>query len=303
MKQILAFVNHSATASRVSAVAALFADRLDAELDLVTIGEANDVDPTVRLVRGEVVPTMLAEIAECKPALTVIGERGVPFTSEPIGDIAKQLLTRSVVPVMVVPPNAPASFGVSTEERPLRVLVPLDGTRETDEAVVGLVEQLAAVDVELLAVHVLDQSSIPGSIDTAHDVNVLASEFGLLHIPVAKRIALRLGDPARHILDYIASAQDDGRAHRRRRRRLGAEPGAGSGPRREAASPRGRHPGHSLPGLLNRHIGPEAGSADFDFAQGMRQPSQTGRRRFGPTRSRQGRGCRPRGRRGLNVHR
>lgn len=215
MRRVLACVDASPSARAVAETAEALGELLRAAVDIVTVNEAGIVPDTllqdrgpesipVRALTGEVVPALLAELSSDEVIVAVVGARAVAAKTEVLGHIARKLLERSAVPLVVVPPTA-----VVPSKRP-SVLVPLDGAVATDRAIVDMVGRLADFGVDLLVVHVLDATTMPRVIDTADDIRVLANEFGLRHIPTARHIELRLGDPAGEILDVIHRIEAEG---------------------------------------------------------------------------------------------
>jgi len=114
---------------------------------------------------------------------------------------------RSAKPIIVVPPTfAPARSLVIS-----RVLVPLDGTLESASAVRETMQLFANADVELVVLHVFDETSAPRFWDqAAHARRSWEQEFRARfcsHVDV--RIELRNGEPGEHVTQVAADEHAD----------------------------------------------------------------------------------------------
>jgi hypothetical protein len=59
--------------------------------------------------------------------------------------------------------------------------------------------------------HVFDSTSIPPFIDSSEDLDILAAEFVLRHLPEhSAKCVLRIGDPGPHIIEVAGTEQLDG---------------------------------------------------------------------------------------------
>jgi nucleotide-binding universal stress UspA family protein len=69
------------------------------------------------------------------------------------GSVADQVLRQTTIPVILVPPR---SEGILSTDRPLRVLVPLDGSERAEEVVGALKTVLGPLAAELVLLRVAD---------------------------------------------------------------------------------------------------------------------------------------------------
>jgi nucleotide-binding universal stress UspA family protein len=73
-----------------------------------------------------------------------------------LGSVATDVVNHAAVPVLLIPPNADLSWSI---DRPIRVLVPLDGSSHA-ETVLGPAGELAdALHAEMLIVQVADRGA------------------------------------------------------------------------------------------------------------------------------------------------
>src|SRR5215216_2045055 len=164
MKKILAALDNSLAGMPVLATAHALGDLLDAQVEAVhvRIGEDRTARNTaaasgfaLRTLRGAVVDC-LVEAGETDEVLAVVlGARGTPGGHRPLGATAASVATALLKPVVIVPPDArpPVAFR--------RILVPLEGSRSTSLAPRSLFELAGDAKVDVVALHVLEEDSIP----------------------------------------------------------------------------------------------------------------------------------------------
>jgi hypothetical protein len=211
MSRVLAFVDRSPSDAAVVRTATALADLIGAPVDTITVrthdGDEPAADPdNVRVIHGEAVRDLLIQLRSDDVAFGVLGSRSVHAKPELAGHVALALLTASPVPLVLVPPHGndlPA-------QRP-RFLLPLDGTTETTTALEPIATLLANADAEVLVLHVFDSGSIPPFIDSSEDLDILAAEFLLRHLPEhSERCVLRIGAPGPHIIGVVDTEELDG---------------------------------------------------------------------------------------------
>lgn len=224
VSRVIGFVDESASTSTVAASATALAQLLDARLDVVhvcgrSVHDANDSDPAVpqrlrhfglgaeyRTIRGEPVAAMLEEMSAADVVFAVLGSRSIGSKPEPAGYVARALLERAPIPLLVMPPGVPPF-----PDRPPRLLLPLDGNTATSVAVEPVASVLADAGAEIVALHVFDSSTIPRFIGSSQDLSTLAREFRKRHISGRSHdCELRIGDPAEAIMDVADVRRSDG---------------------------------------------------------------------------------------------
>jgi nucleotide-binding universal stress UspA family protein len=133
----------------------------------------------------------------------VLGARGVHGGPRPAGHTALEVITRVSKPVAVVPPRA------RMPQQLTRILVPLEGTKESSFALEETVELAHRRQLEILALHIHSPATVPAFSDhEPHGTVAWEHEFLTRYIPIPhERVKLlrRLGVPAD---DVIAVAHD-----------------------------------------------------------------------------------------------
>jgi nucleotide-binding universal stress UspA family protein len=182
MTMILAAIDDGTTAPAVLATALKVASMLPASLQAVHVRNDNEsavqaaaatASVPLRVIDGDTVNELVRAVDRPEVVLGVIGARGGPEGTG-LGHVATAVVERAATPVLVVPAT-PRPDG----SRPiLRALVPLEGTDESSTAVAAALEQLAAAGVELVAVHVFDEGTVPRFWDSpAHAGDSYRAEF------------------------------------------------------------------------------------------------------------------------------
>lgn len=187
MTRVIAAVAGGRGEGPVLRAGALFAAVYGADFEAVHVVEEDrpaglqldltaDIPVPVRTVQGDVCDTLVAEIEAADVIAGVIGARTAPSARRPAGHVALDIATRVDRPLLIVPPETV----VPAAGRPLRLLVPLDGTAESALTVRALLHRLAGAEVELVALHVFDSSTAPRFLDhPEHDLPVWAEEFAM----------------------------------------------------------------------------------------------------------------------------
>ena len=167
MTTILAAIDDSTAAAPVLAVGRAMASLLDASLEAVHVREgdkqtavavAERAGVPLRVIDGPPPEGIAAAAADAAVRMVVVGARGQPAGPRPAGHVAVAVAERIDKPVLVVPPDVTVADGA----RPIRrVLIPLEGSQESTDAVATSLRDLAAAGVELVAVHVFDTTTVP----------------------------------------------------------------------------------------------------------------------------------------------
>jgi nucleotide-binding universal stress UspA family protein len=184
MTTVLAAVDDSTAAAPVLAVGQVMASLLDMPLEAVhvregdkqtAVGVAERAGVPLRVVEGPPVEGIADAAADPAVGLVVVGARGQPAGPRPAGHIAVAVAERIDKPVLVVPPDVTVADG----GRPIRrVLVPLEGSQESTDAIAASLRDLAGAGVELVGVHVFDTTTVPRFWDRpGHTEQTWAAEF------------------------------------------------------------------------------------------------------------------------------
>lgn len=217
MTRVLAAIDNSAAARPVLVVASALAQLLGADVNAVHVqqsdmstaqAEADSFALPLRVLRGPV--------AEARDALTesdddvsvlVVGTRGLPGPHDPVGHVTTQLIATVTKPVIAVPPELTAWFGLQ------RVLVPVDDASAIGEALPAVIEFAVGHGLEIVVLHVFDASTLPMFGDQPqHEVPAWAAEFlGRFcpDEPERVRCELRVGFPAEQVLEVLDSLDAD----------------------------------------------------------------------------------------------
>ncbi len=137
----------------------------------------------------------------------VLGSSGTGGSKVPQGRTAAAVMSATDKPLLVVPPG---SFPPALRTL-RRVLVPLDGRRESAQAVVPVLGLLACAGLELVVVHVFDRASVPTFWDQPqHATSAWEREFLHRNLPFhLTRLRLRRGTPAAMVLQAGADEGTD----------------------------------------------------------------------------------------------
>jgi nucleotide-binding universal stress UspA family protein len=215
MTKVLAAIDNSAAAKPVLAVAAAMGRLLDAEPEAVHVLEdgartaraaADRAHIPYREARGEPL-AMLVESASAEDvSAVVVGARSLPAATGEAGHVAQQLALTLSKPVVVVPPDAHLVNDVK------RILVALDGTQATSQALAEAIEMFLSHGVEIVVLHVLQPDLLPLFTDQPqHEITSWSAEFLARHLPRPghARLEVRVGMPEHHLLQVADAEQAD----------------------------------------------------------------------------------------------
>jgi nucleotide-binding universal stress UspA family protein len=192
MTRVIAAVDNSIAARPVLVTAHSLAELFGARVEAVHVrkngtrvasNEAAAAGLQLHMFTGPTVER-LAQVADAEDvAAVVIGARGTPAGSRPVGSTAFELMESLDKPLVVVPPN------VSRPGALRRVIVPLEGTLSTSLAPRRLIEIACDAELEVVVLHVHDEASLPAFTDQPqHETDAWAEEF------LARYVPGRLGD-------------------------------------------------------------------------------------------------------------
>ncbi len=181
MKTTLAALANSLASRSVLASAQALSTLLDSHVEALhvqTNGQRTVKDMTdaagiaLRTTTGSVIER-LVEAGEVGDVVALaIGARNTPASSKPLGGTATAVAVTLRKPVLVVPPEAdpPPAFR--------RVLVPLEGSLSTSMAPRSLFEVASSEHIDVVALHIHDEDSIPSFTDQPqHEMAAWAQEF------------------------------------------------------------------------------------------------------------------------------
>lgn len=199
MTKVLAALDNSPAGKSVVASARALATLLRAQVEAVHV--PTDGHRTVSdLTEGAGVPLLtmpgrvverLVEAGEASDVVALAIGAGTHASSWPLGGTAAAVAVALRKPVLVVPPDAspPATFR--------RVLVPLEGSLSSSLAPRSLFELAAEARVDVVALHIHDQDSIPAFTDQPqHEMAAWTREFIERYCPWgigAVQLEIRIG--------------------------------------------------------------------------------------------------------------
>jgi nucleotide-binding universal stress UspA family protein len=108
--------------------------------------------------------------------------------------------------LVLVPPDAPLPVSLD------RILVPLDGSAATDEALAATVRLACRASLDVVALHVHEYADLPLFTDQPqHEADAWAREFLRRHCPRPDLVSLvsRVGAPGEHVLRVAEAAGAD----------------------------------------------------------------------------------------------
>lgn len=213
MSAVVACLGNTAAAEPVLRAALALAPLLGAEVRAVHVSREGEVtaesvasahDVPLQSLTGEVAEALVRAASATDVVAVVMGARARPTGPRTPSRLVWELARRLEVPLLVVPPEA------QVPERFTKVLMAMKGTPRNARHLRSTIELAAQTDLELVALHVDDEGSIPTFSDQLHyDVEVYAKEFLERYVPglTEVRLELRIGDPAEQIL---ATAESTG---------------------------------------------------------------------------------------------
>ena len=204
--RVVAAIDNSATARAVLSAASTFATLLQVDVTALHVRAGGGWDTAraaasaagipVKLVTGPTLETIVAEAGQPDVTAVVLGTRGGPGGRRPAGHIAMGVATAVMKPVVVVPPDA--RYPV----RLWRLLVPLEGSLMTAEAVDSMIRAACKAGAEVIVLHVIEDDAVPAMTDQPqHEVDAWVAEFKRRYCDDPDiRIELRAGGTVDHVL-------------------------------------------------------------------------------------------------------
>lgn len=215
MTTVLAAVDNSAAATPVLAAALRVAELYGAEAEAIHVREDSTAS-VERAARALSVPLLVVDDGTSRRLVAaardpdvvavVVGARRAIHGRRPAGHVALSLIVALAKPVVVVPPLA-------VDTRPFeRVLVPLDGTRASSEALQRTIELACRSHLDVVALHVAEAGGLaPFGEQPQHELDAWKEEFLARYAPQpdAVRLEVRAGRPGESVLRVADEAGVD----------------------------------------------------------------------------------------------
>lgn len=214
--KVIAFIEDDPSAAPVIAMAGLLGEVLSTSVEAVHVGEepatavreiAHAAGVPIRVVPGEPTEQIVAEMSSGTVRAGAVGARQHLEGPRPAGHTALNVITRVDKLVAVVPPQATVPLAGDMD----RILIPLDGTPSSAEAVDLLCAACAHSGVEIVVLHVFDDATTPRFWDQPyHASEAFGKEFlaRFMRQPGA-RVSLRSGVPRQSVLDAASRESVD----------------------------------------------------------------------------------------------
>ncbi|MDA8379675.1 MAG: universal stress protein [Actinomycetota bacterium] len=153
----------------------------------------------LRVLEGPTGAVLIDAFSAAEVCAAVVGARATPGGRRPVGRIARAVVEKALKPVLVVPPEASLTAPIR------RILLPLEGMEISSRPVQEALWPLVTNDVELVALHVFTDATLPRMLDQpAYDLEVIGQEFLARHCPPATKIVLRPGPVGRRVFEVSA---------------------------------------------------------------------------------------------------
>lgn len=187
MPRVIAAIDTSPCARSVLETAQSIAPLFDGTAVALHVDE-NDADAARELacdagvdvveVTGSPFEAIVAAATAPDVAALVIGARGAESGRQPAGHTVLDVIARVRKPIVVVPPRqAPRGL-------PARILVPLEGTAESSEAIEHVLALADRANLEIVVLHVHSPQAVPAFQDQPHHaISAWQEEFATRHVP------------------------------------------------------------------------------------------------------------------------
>jgi nucleotide-binding universal stress UspA family protein len=187
MKTIVVALDNSLAGKALIAAAKALALLLNADLEAVHIqvdgdqtarNSAEAAGIPLRVLTGEVVEQLVEAGTAGGVIALAIGARGTAHSRRPLGSTAEAVATALSKPVLITAPDGAPSASIQ------RVLVPLEGTLSSSLAPRAIFELAGDAQLDVVALHVHDQDSIPAFTDQPqHERPAWTREFLHRYLP------------------------------------------------------------------------------------------------------------------------
>ena len=187
MREVLIALDNSPAGKSVVASGLALGALLEAEVETLHVRvdgsrtarhTADLVGVPFRTMAGPVVECLVQEGRADDVVALVMGARGTTAARRPLGSTAAAVATALAKAVLIVPPDADPHPAFR------RILVPLEGTLSTSLAPRAIFELAREAKIDVVAVHVHEQDSIPAFTDRPqHEHSAWAREFVRRYVP------------------------------------------------------------------------------------------------------------------------
>jgi nucleotide-binding universal stress UspA family protein len=213
--RVVAAIDNSGTARAVLSAASTFANLLQVDVTALHVRAGGGWDTAraaasaagipVKIATGPTLESIVAEAGQTDVTAVVLGTRGATGGRRPAGHIAMGVATAVMKPVVVVPPDA--RYPV----RLWRLLVPLEGSLMTADAVHSMIRALCKAGAEVIVLHVIEDDAVPAVTDQPqHEVDAWVAEFKRRYCDDPDiRIELRAGGAVDHVLATAETLEAD----------------------------------------------------------------------------------------------
>lgn len=213
---ILAAVDSDTVAPAVLEAGRSLARVLQADLEAVHIGGdgiattqalARTANVSLRLLPGSSVDSLTGALDAEDVLLGVLGSRGSPGGRRPVGSTTFAVIHKVKKPLVVVGPEVAADQTARLQ----RVLVPLDGSDATAEAIQAIARRLCASSVRVTALHVFDKEHVPQFLDHMPEaLETWNTEFLERYFEECEvRLETRAGESPAAVLEVAATESAD----------------------------------------------------------------------------------------------
>ncbi|MEJ7786924.1 MAG: universal stress protein [Solirubrobacteraceae bacterium] len=156
---------------------------------------------------GSPIEGIITAAEDPRVVAVVLGARAVHGGPRPAGHVALEVITRVNKPVVVVPPDW------TTRARIARVLIPLEGTDESSQAIADTIALARRRDIEFVVLHVHAPETVPAFEDQPHhEVPAWEGEFvaRFVSVPHADvEVIQRVGVAADRIVAVAGDVEAD----------------------------------------------------------------------------------------------
>lgn len=215
MTTVLAALDNTAAAHPVLHAARSLADLIGASVEAVHVPDGPSDTPLalaarhgipLRLLHRPVGAALLTAIEAPEVTAAVVGARSLPGDHRPMGSTAMEVAQQSLKPVLIVTPEADDAASQPFH----RLLLPLEGDRESSRPVLDTLLPLVTEDVELVVLHVFTADTTPKFLDRpGRDLELLGDELRCRHCPDAAKIELRTGTVGRRVDEVCRESTAD----------------------------------------------------------------------------------------------
>jgi nucleotide-binding universal stress UspA family protein len=216
MDSVLAAIDNSPSAQAVTQTALSIAEWFEATVSALHVREDSSRVPlevtnaagiALHETTGSPIDAIVAAADEPDVVAVVLGARGEHGGPQPAGHTALEVITRVNKPVVVVPPDGTRGARIT------RILIPLEGTDESSEAISDMLAHAARRGVDILVLHVHTPDAVPPFQDQPHhQIEAWQQEFLARFVsapPARVKIIQHVGAPAERVAAATRDAEVD----------------------------------------------------------------------------------------------